>query len=64
MRRLDIQSMCSLSGARTFRSGLSVFELSTDLSQLDQAPTDLQEVTTKNKVNIGTQKFDLGCMPT
>ena len=56
--------MCSLSGAWPFRSGLTVFELSTDLSQLDQAPTDLQEVTTKNKVNIDTQKFDLGCMPT
>ena len=36
-RRLDIQSMCSLEGALTSRSGLPVFELSTDLSQLEQA---------------------------
>ena len=63
-RRLDIQSMCSLEGALIFRSGLPVFQLSTDLSQLEQASTDLQEVTTENKVNIDTQNFDLGCMPT
>ena len=36
-RRLDIQSMCSLEGAQIFRSGLPVFELYTDLSQLEQA---------------------------
>ena len=64
IRRLDIQSMCSLDGAQISRSGLPVFELSTDLSQLEQASTDLQEVTTKNKVNIDTQNFDLGCLPT
>ena len=49
--------MCSLEGAQIFRSGLPVFELSTDLSQLEQASTDLQEVTTENKVNIDTQNL-------
>ena len=49
--------MCSLEGALTSRSGLPVFELSTDLLQLEQASTDLQEVTTENKVNIDTQNL-------
>ena len=30
----------------------------------DSDSAELQVVTTKNKVNIDTQNFDLGCMPT